>query len=104
MSITIGRLVHYTLSEYDAKKINKRRLDALEANRSHTEDGVQIHVGNPPHEGDVLPMVVVKTYEDSDQVNGQVYLDGNDTYWVTSVPQSMGLIPATGCWHWPFLD
>jgi len=73
---TIGRIVHYTLSEQDANAItNQRRVS-------------ETHLtGNPVAEGQVYPMVITRTWGDQSEsaVNGQVLLDGNDTYWVTSV-------------------
>lgn len=92
---TIGRIVHYTLSESDAEAINRRRDDriAYQANPYNDErvskkpTGFQVHHGNKAHEGDVLPMIIVRVWgtQPDSAVNGQVFLDGNDTLWVTSV-------------------
>ena len=84
-------------SAADAEAVNRRRVprspDAVE--------GVQFHVGNTAREGDVLPMIVCRLWEMvggiSAGVNGQVFLDGNDTLWVTSRKQDT----APGTWHWP---
>ena len=48
---TIGRIVHYKLSEQDAVVINKRRADAKSQNLkgvtlASQELGAQIHVGS----------------------------------------------------------
>ena len=97
---TIGRIVHYTLHEQEADAINRRREHA----RTHIDDhrvnanGVQLHVGNRVDAGDVFPMVITRVWGDTptSAVNGQVLLDGNDLYWVTSV--SVGTGPHTFSW------
>lgn len=80
---TVGRIVHYRLSEQDAQQITDRRRDA----------GV---FGNPVPAGDTYPMVIVRVWSTT-LVNGQVLLDGPDTLWVTSV--TLGDGPRT--WSWP---
>lgn len=101
---TIGRIVLYTLSQYDADAINRRRAD-WERNR-HDETsgerggkGYQAHVGNRAEAGDVCPALIVRVWGDTEQstVNLQVLLDGTDTYWATSSPQGDG----EGRWRWP---
>lgn len=101
----IGRIVHYTLTYADAERINKRRLDAQRSMHDHreTSNGVAVHVGNPVTEGDVFPMMITKVWgpkEPSAWVNGQVFLDGNDTLWVTSV----GVGDGFGTFAWPSRD
>lgn len=91
---TIGRIVHYRLSEQDAEAINRRRADAAR-NRQGIADaaaGYVAHSGNVAAEGDVYPMIVVRAWggEADSHVNGQVLLDGNDTLWVTSVTAGDG--------------
>ena len=80
---TVGRIVHYRLSEQDAEQITNRRRDA----------GA---VGNSVRAGDTYPMVIVGVWSPT-LVNGQVVLDGPDTLWVTSV--TLGDGPRT--WSWP---
>lgn len=93
---TSGRIVHYTLSEDDAKRINKRRDDAVataHANKQNPEaTGKQVHIGNVAREGEVYPMMIVRVWGTTPEsaVNGQVLLDGNDTLWVTSVTAGEG--------------
>lgn len=88
---TVGRIVHYTLSEDDAKRINKRRDDAVTTAHEHKMNpeatGKQVHVGNRVNEGDVFPMLIVRAWGTTPEsaVNGQVFLDGNDVLWATSV-------------------
>ena len=61
--------------------------------------GAQAHIGNDAKEGDTFPMLIVKTWGDTETscVNGQVFLDGNDVLWATSV--SVGDGPHA--WSWP---
>lgn len=85
---TIGRIVHYTLTESDAEAINGRRTDAA-GRRAQIRDerpGFQVHIGNQVEAGQTFPAIVVRTWTD-DLVNLQVFLDGNDTMWRTSVTQ-----------------
>lgn len=58
-----------------------------------------IHSGNTVDEGDVYPLVITRVCgnEPSSAVNGQVLLDGNDTYWATSVSVGEG----TRHFQWP---
>ena len=101
MQPTIGRIVHYTLTQADADAINKRRTD-WERNR-HDEvsgdrggKGYIAHVGNHAAAGDVCPAMVVRTF-DGHAANLQVHLDGTDTYWATSRTEGDG----EGHWAWP---
>lgn len=87
MTPTIGRIVHYTLTEMDAAQINRRRAHhAVDGQRS------QIHVGNVAREGDVFPMMITRVWGETPEsaVNGQVFLDGNDTLWITSATVGEG--------------
>lgn len=85
----------YKLSEQDAEAINRRRTGFEEAGWPAT---AQRHFGNAAQAGDLLPTLVIKVWENN-MINGQVFLDGNDTLWVTSVNQG----PEAGQWDWmPF--
>jgi hypothetical protein len=88
---TIGRIVHYTLTEADAAAINKRREDA-----KATGAVTQFHVGNHAAPGDVCPAMIVATFG-GPAANLQVVLDGTDTYWATSRTEGDG----PGYWTWP---
>jgi hypothetical protein len=77
-----GRIVHYTLSEADEERINARR-DA------------DPQSGNRVKAGDVVPAIVVRVW--ADRINGQAFLDGADTLWLTS--RAEGTTPGT--WAWP---
>src|ERR1700689_1422040 len=102
MDITIGRTVHYTLSEQDAAEINRRRttgasiadrmklgLDRLNHER---DEGVhegywpavaQAHIGNEAAAGQVYPAGAVRVWSPG-MATLSVPLDGTDTYWATS--------------------
>jgi hypothetical protein len=104
--ITIGRTVLYTLTSSDAEQINRRRTNGDSIERRIKSDkwplGVQAHIGNSAYAEESYPMVVVRVWPDKfgpgiPGVNGQVLLDGNDTFWVTSAKEGM----EPGTWHWP---
>lgn len=100
---SIGRIVRYRLSAQDATLVNRRRTTgesiAQRMQQSQWSLGAQAHIGNEVKEGDVYPMIIVRVWGDtpSSSVNGQVFLDGSDTLWVTSVMN--GTEPRT--WQWP---
>lgn len=100
---TVGRIVHYTLTEGDVKEIERRRADARGSAISADHTGAQVHVGNPTSPGDVFPMLITRVWASPEQVTentaiqGQVFLDGNDVLWVTSVQQGDG----ERQWHEP---
>jgi hypothetical protein len=106
--VSIGRTVHYRLSEDDAKAINRRRTNGREIAERMKADpprwpaGAQAHIGNSASEGDTVPLVVVRVWphefgQDVPGVNGQAFLDGNDALWVTSAKEGTG----PGTWAWP---
>ncbi|MBB1153507.1 hypothetical protein [Amycolatopsis dendrobii] len=98
---TVNRFVLYTLTALDADTVNRRRADAekqrIEIGDYH--DGVVVHVGNTAEAGQTFPMLIVRVWGDAEDsaVNGQVFLDGNDTLWKTSVQAGEG----AGAWVWP---
>ena len=105
---SVGRIVHYTLSQYDADAINKRRADyqLFRSNFSgpsepgqDVADGHIAHIGNRASEGDVCPAMIVRVFGTSPEsaANLQVFLDGNDTYWATSRAAGAD----AGRWSWP---
>jgi len=102
---SIGRIVHYALSDTDATRINARRTDGPSIQERLLEDawpvGAQAHIGNKVAAGDVLPAMIVAV-QSNGQINAQVFLDGNDVLWVTSrdeASEESGSHP--GRWHWP---
>ncbi len=78
---SIGRIVSYTLGEGNINEVNRRRATNL----------VAVHVGNPVAVGQVFPMIITRVWDtkptEESVVQGQVFLDGNDTLWVASVKQ-----------------
>lgn len=89
-SPSIGRIVIYCLTDGDADGIQ------LQRNR------IPGRVFNSASAGDYLPMIIVRVWPgeygpDVPGVNGQVFLDGGDTLWVTSVGEG----DEPGQWHWP---
>lgn len=97
MTPSIGRIVHYTLTDYDANAINKRRVDFAEHRRTegYADTGYVAHYGNEARAGDAYPALIVRTWGGS--VNLKVQLDGTDEYWATSRSQGEG----AGFWNWP---
>lgn len=97
---SIGRIVHYTLTKDDAERINRRRTSggsiAQRIGDGKWPEGAQAHIGNTSSENDTRPMLVVQVWPDG-KVNGQVFLDGNDSLWVTSIEQG----DKAGSWSWP---
>ncbi len=90
----IGLMVLYRLTEEEARATNIRREDARQnlAKMREERPGFQAHVGNMVEEGDPVAMVITHVgdpfrngiYNDPG-VNGQAFLDGNDSLWVTNV-------------------
>lgn len=93
---SVGRIVHYRLTEADAARVLlHRRHHTVEVPWSNEHgSGVARHAafeGNAPKGGDVYPMLITRVWSpeptEGDCVQGQVFLDGNDSLWVTSVQQ-----------------
>lgn len=101
---TIGRIVHYRLSADDADQINRRRTSGSEIAKRITAIpqewplGAQAHIGNKAEEGQTFPAIIVRTWGETEHsaVQLQVFLDGNDTFWATSVIVGEG--PRTYSW------
>jgi hypothetical protein len=84
-----GRIVLYCLAEHDVHAIQHRR----------SMSGGLL-TGNPVKEGDTFPMLITEDWGakvEGAAVNGQVFLDGEDSLWVTS--RMVGEGPNT--WSWP---
>jgi hypothetical protein len=88
---SVGRIVQYRLSKNDVARIDAVRGSVGTAHK----------VGNAPDIGDVVPLIIVRVWGESpdSHVNGQAFLDGNDTLWVTSV--KVGDEP--GSFAWPVI-
>lgn len=97
---TIGRIVLVALSAAMCEQINRRRTNGNSIKERMDEGnwpaGAQAHIGNEVTEGEVFPMVITKVWSE-DCVNGQVLLDGNDTFWGLSLQQG----DEPGKWSWP---
>lgn len=95
---SLGRIVHLRLSESCAAEINRGRAgNGDTAGESAIRDaGGVIRKGNGVREGDIFPLLITKVWDggqtatESTIVNGQVFLDGNDCLWATSVKQGDG--------------
>lgn len=100
----IGRIVHYTVTGDQARQINNRRAHADAHRSAHkaAANGTVVHVGSSVSEGRRFPMIITAVHGDDPHslVNGQVFLDGNDSLWVTSVAR--GTQP--GNYDWPQRD
>jgi hypothetical protein len=95
---TPGRIVLYTLSAQDAEVVKRQRQPWMRLQVGSANVSTAIHVGNTVYEGDIYPMIIVRTWgaTPNSAVNGQVFLDGNDHLWVTSV--AVGTGPHTFAW------
>lgn len=99
---SIGRIVHYSLSDQDADEINRRRV--AKPHEPGWPAGAQAHSGSYAIGGQLAPLIVTAVWTDV-CINGQVMLDGNDSLWVASRLAS-GVeggpaAPSPGFWHWP---
>ncbi len=107
MTIDIGRVVRYLLSDQDAREINRRRTTGEEiASRIRLNHGgatfwplgAQAHIGNKVSAGKEFPMMVVDVDAPlTGVVSGQVFLDGNDVLWVKHASEGT----ENGTWQWP---
>lgn len=84
-SPTIGRIVEYVLNDGDADTVNDMRQN---------KPG---RMGNLAARGDLVPAMVVWPHGGG-SFNGQAFLDGNDTLWLTSVQHGADGEPGT--WNW----
>jgi hypothetical protein len=115
-----GRFVQYMLTADDAEEINRRRTSAgsikerMDPKASRVRpvgnegpvvgqtwpEGAQAPIGNRAVGGQVYAALIVQDWHDGQggtALNLQVFLDGNDVLWKTSVLQG----PGPGTWVWP---
>lgn len=102
MQPTIGRIVHYMLNDADVEQINRRRTSSTSIRERIQHDkwplGAQAHIGEDVQSGQVFPMIITAIEKNIDNgVHGQVFLQGNDTYWAKMVEEGT----APGTWSWP---
>ena len=92
--ITPGRIVLYRLSAFDVETVRYQR------NVVRKPDGYWPK-GNPVDVGQAVPLLVARVwpseYGNEPGVNGQAFLDGNDSLWICSAKE--GNEP--GQWQWP---
>jgi hypothetical protein len=85
---TIGRIVHYKLSEQDVQRLGEAAARA----------GVK---SNPHDVGQALPAIIVRVWPDGTRaaglINLQALTDGPMTLWITSIREGT----APGEWSWP---
>ena len=104
MTPTLGRIIHYTLTQQDVDQIMRRRTSASEiASRMAATPpgwpaGAQAHIGNTVRPGQIVPVIIVAVWSEV-CINGRAMLDGTDEYWVSSAMFSPE--PNQGMWHWP---
>ena len=72
----IGLMVLYRLTAADVVKVNHYR---------EIRPGIQRDVGYPVSEGERTPMVITQASHGA--VNGQAFLDGNDSLWVVDAAE-----------------
>jgi hypothetical protein len=93
------RIVHYVLTDTDAKEINAAHTAANQTPTASRIPGIQYHAGNSVAAGEHCPAVIVKVWnKENGYVNLKVLLDGEDDYWATSKSYNDGKEPGT--WHW----
>jgi hypothetical protein len=83
-TLTAGRFVAYTLSEYEAREVVRLHGDKIGSTL------------NRPDAGDVYPALVLRAWSDT-CANLKVFLDGEPTLWLTSRSEGEG----EGRWAWP---
>jgi hypothetical protein len=94
MALELGKIVIYKLTKEDADQVNRRRITREEIQKQiflgHWQLGSQAHVGEGVLAGEELPMIVTKVVQTagvdgpgSTALSGQVFLNGNDTLYVT---------------------
>lgn len=88
MQPTVGRIVHYVLSEGDEQLLHGRH--AAELGRTL----------NAPHRGQTYAAMIVNVFPGAACANLQVFLDGGATYWATSRSQASDE-QLEGRWSWP---
>ncbi len=104
-STLLGERVFYRLTAADAEKVNRLRTDGDSIRERMAQGqwpaGAQVHIGEHVSEGQLLPMIVTALHDErtpgfSDTIGGQVFLDGNDTFWV----RRCGNGDQPGQWSW----
>lgn len=89
---SVGRTVHLRLSDAQVGQINRRRQASIDVGGSGPEPQYdKLFSGNSVTSGDIFPLLITKIWsaspDETTPVNGQVFLDGDDSLWVTSATQ-----------------
>ena len=98
-----GRIVYFVVDQQAELSINGRYADANSpagVSLIVSQSVAQVHVGNRVHAGEIIPAMVTAVFGTQGICNLKVMLDGNDTYWATSV--SYNAEKAQRSWHWMF--
>lgn len=90
MKIAVGKIVDYKISVEESFIIN----DLKDTVRDLSEE--PIYRGNKATAGQTFPLLVTRLSSDG-SINGQLFLDGNYSYWVNNAVEGIG--PHT--WNWP---
>ena len=88
--VFVGLTVLYRITEEQALATNKRREDARQNREKMRQErpGFQAHIGHGIEAGDRFPMIITQVFpSESEGVNGQVFLDGSDSLWVTMIQE-----------------
>ncbi len=92
--VFVGLMVLYRITAEEALATNKRREDARQnrENMRQERPGFQAHIGHGSVVGDRFPMVITQVFPNHSavgqhEVNGQVFLDGSDSLWVTMIDE-----------------
>lgn len=100
--VTVGRFLVYALTEEDVVAIRVRRSKCKHVDHRTDYTTAYCAQGNPVHAGQMFPLLVTAVYS-SNMVNGQVFLDGDDTLWVkhAEFDERAEMYPHEGKWIWP---
>lgn len=96
--VTIGRIVHYVLSEKDAHVINERNSIGNDLSMDERVPALVYHGGSRVREGQHCAMIITQVWNEEGFINGQVTLDGLSNFWATSIRYDDMKVP--GSWHW----
>ena len=103
---SIGRVVHYVLTDQDTQAIRAQRAGRVVDVSVNPVRTVAVHYGRTHFVGDVVSLDITRV-TGGNIISGQARLDGNDVLWVTDVPNfevdedSGAFEIRAGTWHWP---
>ena len=91
MRIRVGQIVDYRLSVEEAFAITSMRY-----HKPPTGNLIDSYRSSDVQAGGLHPLLVTRVW-DGGLVNGQLFLDGNDNFWITAAVEGTG--PRS--WSWP---